>query len=140
MNSIRGFATGTVGYAKKIISHVKEVPFEVNDKLAGIIMGTGIGIYVNEKSIRNRNYYIKEYNGDPKDMPKYPLSLRLHSGLLLGTFGAGFGYMLGGVSVVFLGSIYQYVEYLHNVSVEYDKQCEKVYNNKNYKLHDRKPC
>lgn len=131
MNSIRAFARGTSSFAKKTIDHFKETPFEVNDKLAGIIMGTGIGIYTNEKSIRKGNYYVKEYNGDPKDMPKYPLPLRLHSGLLLGTLGAGFGYMLGGVSVVFLGSIYQYVEYLHNVSVEYDKQCEKVYNTKN---------
>ena len=137
---MRTFAKGTFGYAKKIITHLKEVPFEVNDKLAGIIMGTGIGIYANEKSIRNRNYYINEYKGDPKDIPKYPLSLRLHSGLLLGTFGAGFGYILGGISLVCLGSFYQCVEYLYNVSVEYDKQCEKVYNNKNYKLHDRKPC
>ena len=118
------FAKNTVNSGKQA---VKQLSFEEGNKIAGVLIGAGTGIYFNQWRIRTTNHYIRTYNGEPNDMPKYPTELRLVTGAMAATFGSSVGFMIGGISLVVPASIWRFAYYLFEKSDAYDEQCKHVY-------------
>lgn len=121
--------------AKNWTNKLSSLSTDKKNEYAGACLGIMIGLYINNVRIKHANYYLVNSRGKAfeTEMPKYPLHLRAISSAFFSWIGYIVGSLTGFTVLVPASVIGHLVGTYAESSVEYDRECEKIYYEKNDK-------